>query len=1018
MRFTSSFKHAGKQFFRNKSRAVTLMFGIVISITLISGILYATDSLTTYSVETSLSDTPFDIAVNSNTTPTTVASGWNSLAGGSDADYFNNMYVTDGGLFVSNPEGGTGGGGSPLGGENTLLQTQRGAVVDLNETAPPSQSSAFNYTSVLAANMTLLTYLNQSSIVNLLNFAQTSIGDNEVIIDSTTATIKGISVRSNVTLYTFWSDDTSLQVTNLTVVGIFQVLDTTKLFNAFYPANLVNESASEPPAGPGGENFGSFNTSGDASISRVLQRVTSDSCFIFTNLDFGRQLLANASSFTPAEFLSTLNYRYLFQLNHAALPIFDVDELSTTMAYIENQLQQETKIMETFTDYITTAITSIQTELTYFELTSLMVSIPAIVLGVYLTMVLYNLALEQRRREFGILKARGASTKDVVKIYLLEAGFIAVVGGLVGSLLGMGISYGIISQILGSSFESFLAITPFSINWVYVLAGIGFAVALTLLASFKPIKNYSQLTAVENVNYYNETIATKQKKGRVKWIALVVGLIPVILLIVTNLLETSSSPTMGGPGGSMGMAGLGTMLYDILDQIGSALTWFSPVLLTYSLIKIIIGSSPERFARISRKIASVFSKKTSYMVATNITRNPNRSSQVVTIIAITICFGLMSQIIQQSQIQYESNQVYLTVGADIRVTGTNTGYALQSQIQAISTNISSVSTVAIATGTVSSTTTAPMRVIGLNSTSLIQTVVLQSGYFYGSDPQTVLTAMNAKENGALLSEDLATSLGLVTGSGLTLAFTNSTATMTLTISIVGFIQLLPGVSSSSASNTGEIFVNYAFLNGTVLPYLSSVSYIYLVDLIDNPIKTPAQIKSAIQSTLGTQISSVTTLAEELEALSDRSSVYQNIITLMSFQFPFLLVIAIFGIMMVTILSMVEKQREMALVRVKGVTEGQQMRVQLAEGFVLTIIGIIVGAGLGFPLAYLSNVQLDSLDVRSTALSITRPYVVSLESVAFILIFVPAIFFAIILLTSYIQSRKSRIGRITEILRSY
>ena len=1025
MRFVSSIKHAGKQFFRNKSRAVTLMFGIIISITLISGILYATDSLTTYSVETNLKQTPFDITVDSNTSLATVENGWNTLETGSsgfNANYLNVMYATSTGVFVSTP--------SSISGRNTntLLDTQRGAVVTLNTTSPPSQSASFNYTSVLAANASLWNYLNQTGIVNLDQFNPSNLNDGEVLIDNITATNEGISVGDGVNVYTFWSDNSTLEVSNLTVVGIIQVLDTTNLFNAFYPDNLINGSTTNlitPPGGGG--NFGRTITVSNGFVSRITESITTDSCFIFANLDFGRQIIVNASSSDPTSMLSTLQYRYIFQLNHAALPIFDLSQLSTTMAYIENQLQQATGITETLTDYITTAIASIQSDLTFFEITSLVVSVPAVVLGVYLTMVLYNLALEQRRREFGILKSRGASSKDVAKIYLLEAGFIATVGGLVGSFLGVGISYGLISQILGSAFQAFLAIAPITINWVYVLAAIGFALALTLIASARPIKTYSQLTVVENVTYYNEALATKQKKSRVEWVALVLGLLPIILLLVTDLLSTTSSPTFSSGGfgggrsfsGGIGIAGLGSALYSTLNEIGSALTWFSPVLLTYALVKIIIGKSPERFAKISRKISSIFSKKTSYMVSTNITRNPNRSSQVVTIIAITICFGLMAQIIQQSQAQFETNQVYLAVGADIRVTGTNTGYALQSQIQAISSDILNISTVSTIQGTLSSTTTAPMQVVGLNVASLPYTVDLQSQYFYGQDPNATLTALAAKTDGALLSETLATSLGLSVGSTFTIAFTNSSATMTLSAAVVGYMQLLPGVSSSTTGTTqGEIFMNYAYLNDTVLPNLASVSYVYLIKIAPNATHTPAQLEAMIKTSVGTQISSITTLADELAALNARTTVYQNVITLMSFQFPFLLVIATFGIMMVTILSLVEKRREMALIRVKGVTEKQQIRVQLAEGFVLILIGLVVGAGLGFPLAYLANIQLDTLDTRSTTLNLARPYVVPIGATALILVLVPILFLLIILLTSYLENRKSRIGPITDILRSY
>ena len=73
------------------------------------------------------------------------------------------------------------------------------------------------------------------------------------------------------------------------------------------------------------------------------------------------------------------------------------------------------------TNFISSAITSIQNQLNLFEVVSIIVSVPAVVLGVYLTMTLYNLVLEQRRREFGLMKSKSVTTKNITAVFLLEA---------------------------------------------------------------------------------------------------------------------------------------------------------------------------------------------------------------------------------------------------------------------------------------------------------------------------------------------------------------------------------------------------------------------------------------------------------------------------------------------------------------------------------------------------------------------------------------------------------------------
>ena len=85
-------------------------------------------------------------------------------------------------------------------------------------------------------------------------------------------------------------------------------------------------------------------------------------------------------------------------------------------------------------------------------------------IGIANTMVM---AIYERTREIGILKAMGASRGEIRRMFMLEAGFIGMIGGVVGLfigwLLGLGLNQAIevFSRIRGQPLHGqFFLVTP------------------------------------------------------------------------------------------------------------------------------------------------------------------------------------------------------------------------------------------------------------------------------------------------------------------------------------------------------------------------------------------------------------------------------------------------------------------------------------------------------------------------------------------------------------------------------
>lgn len=121
-------------------------------------------------------------------------------------------------------------------------------------------------------------------------------------------------------------------------------------------------------------------------------------------------------------------------------------------------------------------------------------------IGIANTMVM---AVYERTKEIGILKAVGASPGDIRRMFMAEAGFIGLVGGVVGTvggwLLGLGLNQLILAILRWQEIPvegTFLVVT-----WWLVALALAFATVVGLLAGLYPAARAARLDPVEALRY-------------------------------------------------------------------------------------------------------------------------------------------------------------------------------------------------------------------------------------------------------------------------------------------------------------------------------------------------------------------------------------------------------------------------------------------------------------------------------------------------------------------------------------
>ena len=111
----------------------------------------------------------------------------------------------------------------------------------------------------------------------------------------------------------------------------------------------------------------------------------------------------------------------------------------------------------------------------------------------------------ERTREIGILKAVGASNRQVWGIFLAEGAVIGLAGGLLGLALALGLTVPadavVREQIEKSTTEKLMTATVVEFPLWLTAATVGFAVGVTTLAAWYPARRAARIEPVEALRH-------------------------------------------------------------------------------------------------------------------------------------------------------------------------------------------------------------------------------------------------------------------------------------------------------------------------------------------------------------------------------------------------------------------------------------------------------------------------------------------------------------------------------------
>ncbi|MFL3019864.1 MAG: ABC transporter permease [Candidatus Poriferisodalaceae bacterium] len=582
-----------------------------------------------------------------------------------------------------------------------------------------------------------------------------------------------------------------------------------------------------------------------------------------------------------------------------AMPGVDENELANKLT---NQLPSGFEavtsevVANEFSDQFDIFITIFQNALLVFAAVALIVS-------AFIINNTFAIVLGQRIRELGLLRAVGATGRQIRSSVLTEALLIGVVASLVGVFAGTGIAWSIKALIAQVGDGSGLPDGPLIIatrTWIAAaIVGIG----VTLLAAISPARRASRIPPIAALR---DDLSLWSGNNRRRT---VVGL----LFGVGGLLATAFGTTSNA-GASRQLALLAS---------GALLLFVSISLLSTLIARPaarLLGWPMTRFARASGNLARE-----------NASRNPRRTASTASALMVGLALVGMVLVVGTSFKKTFSSALDSSLGAEffIDTEGRNSwGFSPQ-----LVEDIKEIDGVAIAVGFRGGPGTAQMSVAGA-SKDVIGTQ--EEGLGRVLDLSLIEGTYSGLSNGGVLvHEDPAEDLALAVGDVVSATFPVAGKKDLRVVGIFDDGSILGNwVIDMSTYETGfdparqsDLFAAIKLEKGVEVQNIRSQLDAVAANYPEAILQDRTEYQETIEGRIDTLLMTVNALV------------------------GFAVIIAVLGIVNTLMLSVFERTREIGLLRAVGMTRRQTRRMIRWEAVIIAVfggvLGILVGTLLGF-----------------------------------------------------------------------
>jgi putative ABC transport system permease protein len=601
----------------------------------------------------------------------------------------------------------------------------------------------------------------------------------------------------------------------------------------------------------------------------------------------------------------------------------------------------------------------------YAQVLFLFLGIPGAVLAGLLTGAVAASGANRRRREQALLRTRGATTRTLVRLALIEA---ALVGGI-GALVGLAAASIVGDRSFGSASFGATHATALAFGLGAALIGLAIAALAIAVPAWRDARSIT-------------VVGARRAVGRARaprWMRFGVDL---IVLAVSGLVFWLTSRN----GYKLVLAPEGTPSISVnyWALAGPALLWLGAGLFAWRVAYLLLGTT----SNAPRWLARPFSGRLAATVGATMRRQRRLLASALALVALTTAFAASTAVFNAT---YEAQAVVdarLTNGADVTVTeapGAAVGPGAAAQIASVG-GVKRVEPMQHRFAYVGADL---QDLYGVRTSTIAAATKLQDAYFQGGTARDLMHRLGAKPDGILLSAETVKDFQLQSGDTVRLRLRDvrSTRLVEVPFRYVGVAKEFPTAPRDSFLVANADYVASRTGNDAVGAFL-----------VDVGSASPGTVAAQLRARLGTS-ATVTDITSTRKVVgSSLTAVDLSGLTRVELGFAIALAAASTGLVLA--LGFAERRRTFAIATALGAKPRQLGGFVWSEASFVVTGGLLAGAIAGASLAsMLTKVLTGVFDPPPAALSVPWAYLATVAAVAI----------AAVVVTGFSTIRRARTG---------